>query len=281
MKPNTLGIVGLGALGGSIARQASRAGVSRIVGCAHSTKDGVAAARAGAVTEIAHDPQGVVRAADLLVMATPPATTLGLLEELAQLLRRREVYCTDVTRVKTPVVQLAERLDLQPWFAGSHPLVDLTGHGFGAADPDALESALVYVTPLAGGDAAHAEVADFWRRVIGAAPVTLSAERHDALLAWTSQLPRAVASALARVLAEKGPDGVTYGRSALEETRPATENPAAWADLFLMGRQGLLEALDAMEDGLGELRAALSAGDRDAVVRWLEAGADWRGRFDS
>ncbi len=281
MKPNTLGILGLGALGGSIARQASRAGVSRIVGCAHSTKDGVAAARSGAVTEIAHDPQGVVRAADFVVMATPPASTLGLLEELAEQLRRREVYCTDVTRVKTPVVQLAERLDLQPWFAGSHPLVDLTGHGFGAADPDALESALVYVTPLAGGDAAHAEVADFWQRVIGAAPVTLAAERHDALLAWTSQLPRAVASALARVLAEKGPDGVTYGRSALEETRAATEDPAAWADLFLMGRQGLLEALDAMEDGLGEFRAALSAGDRDAVKRWLEAGADWRGRFDS
>jgi prephenate dehydrogenase len=263
VKPNTLGILGLGALGGSIARQASRAGVSRIVGCAHSTKDGVAAARSGAVTEIAHDPQGVVRAADFVVMATPPASTLGLLEELAEQLRRREVYCTDVTRVKTPVVQLAERLDLQPWFA------------------DALESALVYVTPLAGGDAAHAEVADFWQRVIGAAPVTLAAERHDALLAWTSQLPRAVASALARVLAEKGPDGVTYGRSALEETRAATEDPAAWADLFLMGRQGLLEALDAMEDGLGEFRAALSAGDRDAVKRWLEAGADWRGRFDS
>ena len=79
MKPNTLGIVGLGALGGSIARQAARAGVARIVGCAHSTKDGVAAARAGAVTEIAHEPEGVVRAADLVVMATPPATTLSLL----------------------------------------------------------------------------------------------------------------------------------------------------------------------------------------------------------
>ena len=185
-----------------------------------------------------------------------------------------------MTRVKVPVVELAERLDLQPWFAGSHPLVDLTGHGFGAADPEVLESALVYVTPLAGGDTAGAEVADFWRRVIGAAPVTLSAERHDALLAWTGQLPRAVASALARVLAEKGPGGVTYGRAALEETRPATENPAAWADLFLMNRQGLLEALDALEDGLGELRAALSAGERDALLRWLEAGADWRGRFD-
>lgn len=280
MQPRTLGIIGLGALGGSIACRAARAGVGRIVGCAHSTRDGVAAVRAGAVSEVAHDPQGVVRVADLIVVATPPTATLGVLRELAQPLRQREVYCTDVMSVKAPVVRLAERLDLQSCFAGSHPFVELTGVGFGAAEPDILESALVYVTPLAGGEEVSAEVADFWQRVIGAAPVTLSAERHDAIMAWTGQLPRAVASALARVLAQRGPGGVTYGRGALEETRPATENPAAWADLFLMARRGLLEALDALEDGLGELRAALSDGDRAAVVRWLESGAEWRGRFE-
>ncbi len=279
MQPHTLGIIGLGAVGGSIACRGARAGVARIVGWAHSARDRAAAARAGAVSEIAHDPQGVARVADLIVVATPPAATLGLLKELAQSLRQRAVYCTDVTSVKLPVVGLAQQLDLQPCFAGSHPLVDLAGSGFGAAQPDALESALVYVTPLAGGDQAGAEVADFWQRVMSAAPVTLSAERHDAILAWTSQLPRAVASALAGVLAQRGPGGVTYGRFALEETRPATDDPAAWADLFLMARRGLLEALDAMNDGLGELRAALAEGDRAAVARWLETGAEWRGRL--
>lgn len=280
MHPHTLGIIGLGAVGGSIACRAARAGVARIVGWAHSTKDGAAAARAGAVSEIAHDLQGVARVADLIVLATPPTATLGLLQELAQPLRCRKVYCTDVMRVKAPIVRLADRLDLQSCFAGSHPLLDLSGSGFGAAAPDALESALVYVTPLPGGDEAGAEVADFWHRVIGAAPVTLSAERHDELLAWTGQLPRAVASALARVLAEWGPDGVTYGRGALEQTRLAPENRAAWADLFLMAREGLLEALDAMEQSLDELRVALSDGDRAALVRWLEKGAGWRGRFE-
>ncbi len=280
MRPRTLGIVGLGALGGSIGWHAARAGISRIVGFARSTKDGAAAVRAGAITEVAHDPEGVVRTADLVVMAAPPAQTLHLMERAAEQLQRRGVYCTDVTSVKAPVVQLAERLGLGPWFAGSHPFVGLEGSGFGAARPHALDNALVYVTPAAGGEGAAAEVADFWQRVVGAEPVTLSAARHDALLAWTSQLPRAVASALARVLAQRGPDGVTYGREALAQTRIATEDPQAWADLLLMARRQLLEALDAMEEGLGELRAALSAGDRRALRRWLETGAGWRERFD-
>ncbi|MBE0593317.1 MAG: prephenate dehydrogenase/arogenate dehydrogenase family protein, partial [Gemmatimonadales bacterium] len=202
MLPETLGVIGLGALGGSVAWQAARAGVPRILGNAVSTKDGAAAVRVGAVTEFVHHPEVVVRSADLVVIATSPSATVQLLRRFGPTMRERGVFCTDVTSVKRPIVRVAEELELAEVFAGSHPLVGSDASGFDAARPDRLRDALVYVSPLAGGARAAAEVADFWSRAIHAHPVTLSADQHDALVAWTSHLPHVAASALAGTLRE-------------------------------------------------------------------------------
>src|SRR6266850_7090409 len=191
MRPDTLGVIGLGAIGGSVAWQAARAGIPRVIGYSPIPAEGVAAAKAGAVTEVAAAVQKVVRQADLVVIAAPPAATLDQLRAIAPDIQKRGIWCTDVSSVKGPVVHLAESLGLRERFAGSHPLAGTHRSGFGAARADLLSRAIVYVTPLENGDAAAREIADFWAGVFGADPVTMSAEAHDALLAWTSHLPQA------------------------------------------------------------------------------------------
>ena len=86
-------------------------------------------------------------------------------------------------------------------FAGSHPLAGTHVSGFAASDGSLFEGALVYVIPVDGGEHAHDEVVHFWKDVMGAHPVTIEAEQHDQLLAWTSHLPQSVASALAVAVA--------------------------------------------------------------------------------
>jgi prephenate dehydrogenase len=276
MRPDTLGVIGLGAIGGSVAWQASRAGVPRIIGYSPEPAEAVAAAKARAITEVASSVQKVVRQADFVVIAAPPAATLEQLRAIAPQIQQRGIWCTDVSSVKAPIVKLAGSLGLSTRFAGSHPLAGTHRTGFGAARMDLFIGAIVYVTPLEQGDAAAREVADFWSGVLEAAPVTMSAESHDALLAWTSHLPQAAASALAAALARSGPQGVTYGPGARDGTRLAASSVEMWRDVLLLNREPVLKAVEGLEDSLGILRRALLNGDVAVLTEWLQAAAGWR-----
>ena len=138
----------------------------------------------------------------------------------------------------------------------------------------------MYVTPLSGGEVAAAEVADFWRRVIGAEPVILDAEVHDATLAWTSHLPQAIASALTATLARHGPKGVTYGDGALTATRPAIGNAGMWTEILLMNKAEILSALDAVVSETRRLVADIEAEDAERLREWFESGCSWRRRLE-
>ena len=276
MRPDTLGVIGLGAIGGSVAWQAALAGVRRVIGYSPAPAEGAAAAKAGAVTEVATSVRSVVRRADLLVIAAPPAATLAQLRSVAAELGSRGALCTDVSSVKGPVVRLAESLGLASRFAGSHPFTGTHRSGFAAARAGLFEGAIVYVTPLERGDDAAREVADFWSGVYRADPVMMDAATHDRLVEWTSHLPQGTASALATALARWGPSGVTYGQGARDTTRLAASSVEMWRDVLLLNREAMLEALDGLEDSLGSLRRALAAGDTDALTRWLDTAARWR-----
>jgi prephenate dehydrogenase len=276
MRPEALGVIGLGAIGGSVAWRAAQAGVPRIIGYSPLPAEGVAALKAGAITEVAERPHRVVEAADLVVLAAPPGANLRLLRDLQGELLRRGSWCTDVTSVKRPVVELAESLGLERVFAGSHPLAGTHESGFAAAKPSMLDGAVVYVTPLSQGERAAAEVADYWAGVCGAQPVTCDAAEHDRVLAWTSHLPQAVASALAAALARAGPRAVTVGPGARDTTRLAASDPGLWHDVLLLNREALLSALDAVEGEFGRLRQALTTGDGAELSAWLETGRAWR-----
>jgi prephenate dehydrogenase len=259
-----------------VAWRAAQAGVPRVIGYSPLPAEGVAALKAGAITEVAERPQRVVDAADLVVLAAPPAANLRLLRDLQGDLLRRGRWCTDVTSVKRPLVDLAERLGLEQVFAGSHPLAGTHESGFAAAKPSMLEGAVVYVTPLSRGERAAQEVADFWAGVCGAQPVTCDAAEHDRMLAWTSHLPQAVASALAAALSRAGPRAVTVGAGARDTTRVAASDPGLWHDVLLLNREAVLSALDAVEGELGRLRRALTTGNGADLSAWLETGRTWR-----
>lgn len=276
MFPRALGVIGLGAIGGSIAWRAARAGVPRILGFSRERKDAVAAARQGAVTEVATDPGRVAGEVELLILAPPPQATMDLLRELSSIVRDCGVLCTDVASVKGPVVRLAHELGLNEQFAGSHPFAGTHGRGFGAAEPRRFAGAPVYVIPLPGGARAGSEIADFWIRVVGAHPVMMSAEHHDDLVAQTSHLPQVLSSLLAVSLARGGPSGGRYGAGALDTTRLATGSVETWTDIFLMNRHALLRCLEGVSPILDELKHALTCADAGAVTRWLDEGARWR-----
>jgi prephenate dehydrogenase len=120
----------------------------------------------------------------------------------------------------------------------------------------------------------------FWEEVLEAQPVLIDPASHDRQLAWTSHLPQAVASALAKTLADRGLAGVSFGTGARDTTRLAASSPEMWLDILLYNRAEVAQALEAIETGLSELRRLLEAGDPDALRAYLTAAQRFREGLD-
>lgn len=270
-------MIGLGAIGGSLAWQARLAGVARVVGYSPQASEGVRALKATAITELAETPARAVRGAELVVLAVPPRATLDLMGQLAPALEARTVL-TDVCSVKGPVIKQAIAVGLGDRFAGGHPLAGTHETGFDSARPDRLRGCVVYIceTGSTQGHLAAQSVTSFWQHTLEASPIRIDAEAHDRQLAWTSHLPQAVASVLAKTIADHGLGGVSYGSGARDTTRLAASSPDMWLDIFLYNRSAVSEALEQVEQHVAELRRLLAAGDAPALHRYLEAAQAFR-----
>jgi prephenate dehydrogenase len=281
VRPSSLTVIGLGAIGGSLAWQARLAGIPRVVGVSASRAEGVQALRTSAITELADSPAKAVRGAELVVLAVPAQATLELIGQLHSLLESGALL-TDVCSVKSPVLARATAEGLGDRFAGGHPLAGTHGSGFAAARPDRLRGCVVYVceTGSPGGDQAARRVMSFWEQVLEAQPVLIDAATHDRQLAWTSHLPQAVASALAKALADRGLAGVSFGTGARDTTRLAASSPDMWIDILLYNRAAVVEALEATEHSLADLRRLVAAGDGDGLRAYLVAAQRFREGLD-
>jgi prephenate dehydrogenase len=273
-------VIGLGAIGGSLAWQARLAGVARVVGYSPSRAEAVEALKASAITEMADTPGRAVRGADLVLLAVPPRATLDLIARLGPALEPGALL-TDVCSVKQPIMARAAEAGLGTRFAGGHPLAGTHDSGFAAARPDRLRGCVVYVCELPGdGDRAARSVMGFWREVLEAEPILIDAAAHDRQLAWTSHLPQAVAYALAHALAERRLGGVSFGSGARDTTRLAASSPEMWLDILLLNRPALDDALERTGAALAELRAMLAAGDAAGQERYLATAREFRRGLD-
>ena len=281
MRPSSLTVIGLGAIGGSLAWQARLAGVGRVVGYSPSRSESVAALRASAVSEVADSPARAVQGAELVVLAVPPGPTLDLIGRLGRSLDPGATL-TDVCSVKAPVMARAADCGLGDRFAGAHPLAGTHDSGFSAARPDRLRGCVVYVceSDSEAGARVARSVMRFWEEVLEAHPILIAAEAHDRQLAWTSHLPQAVAYALAKSLADRQLGGVSYGSGARDTTRLAASSPDMWLDILLQNAGPLSEGLSSVETRLAELRRLIESGDRQALDHYLETAREFRRGLD-
>jgi len=281
LKPSSLAVLGLGAIGGSLAWQARVAGVPRVIGFSPERSEGIQALKASAITDLADTAARAVRGADLVVLAVPPKPTLDLISALAPILESGALL-TDVCSIKVPVLKEATAAGIADRFVGGHPLAGTHESGFGSARPDRLLGCVVYIceTATPGGSRAADIVAEFWEHTLGASAIRIGADHHDRQLAWTSHLPQAIAYALAESLAEHGQPGVSYGSGAKDTTRLAASNPEMWLDILLYNEPAVGEALELTQARLSELRRLLAAGDRVGLRSYLTRAQAFRKGID-
>lgn len=279
--PESIGIIGLGAIGGSLAWRATQAGVKRVTAYSRATGDVIEALKRGAITAAADSPQAAARGAAFVVLATPPSVTLEMLDKAGAWLAPGAIL-SDVASIKAPVMDRARGAGLESRFAGAHPLAGTHSSGFGAARPDLFRGAVVYVcsTGTLEGDTVARSVASFWELVGESHPVTIDAAAHDTQLAWTSHLPQAVASALAEALGTRALGGVSFGPGGRDTTRLAASDPDLWAEIFLANSGPVVDALKQTGDALQQLRELIAARDTAGLKAYLARGAAFRRGLD-
>jgi prephenate dehydrogenase len=277
MRPSSLAVIGLGAIGGSLAWQSRQAGVVRVVGYSSSRSDGVQALQAGAITELADSVTQAVRGVELVILAVPPRPTLELIGELSARIDAG-AFLTDVCSVKVEIMKRATDAGVGDRFAGGHPLAGTHESGFHSARPDRLRGCVVYICESGSseGHRAAQAVSSFWQHTLGASPIRIDAAAHDRQLAWTSHLPQAAATALAKALLDQGLAGVSFGTGARDTTRLAASNPAMWSDIFLLNRRPVGEALEQLAREIEELRELLQRGDAKGLSAYLTAARSFR-----
>lgn len=272
--PRRVLIVGLGLMGGSLAKALKRAAHPPAI--AALTAEEGAAERAladGAVDRIANDAAPAIADADAVVYATPVSVTLDLLDAHAPALHASGAAITDVGSVKLPVVTQARALGLRR-FTGGHPLCGGERSGYAAAHAGLYDGACVY---LVGAEDPSADdvVAALWRAA-GAEVQPIDAGVHDERMAWISHLPQLLASALGATLAREGVSAAALGPGGRDMARLAASSPPLWVDILRANRHHVVPALRAFAAELHRAEAALTTGDDDALADLLQRAQDWR-----
>jgi len=270
MRVETLAIVGVGLLGGSIALAARRRrAAARVVGVDASRAALDHALGRALVDAVAGLPEAAA-AADFVVVCTPVDCIASQILAAAPACNPG-CLLTDVGSTKAEIVRAVEGC-LPPGVAyvGSHPLAGSEKHGPEHADAALFERRQVIVTPTPRTDPTSLDrVSSFWE-ALGATVRVMDPEEHDRALALTSHLPHLVASALAAVLPpELAPLTATGFR---DTTRLAASSPALWSAILQANRAAVLEALARYGERLADFRAALEANDRAALEALLARG---------
>jgi len=264
-------IVGLGLIGGSLARDLAERGVF-VRGYDADSRHLESALRAGFVAEPMDATLSGVCDADVVIVAVPVDAATDVLRRIASFAGNARLI-TDVGSTKSRIVALADELGIGCRFVGSHPLAGDHRSGWAASRTGLFSNARVYICPPSGAAELVELAAAFWRR-LGASPVVLSADDHDRQLAWTSHLPHMVSTALALALARTGVDRGDLGPGGRDVTRLAGGSPDVWTAIARDNATALDAALASTEREIAGIRNALaSADDAELHERFVAARA--------
>jgi prephenate dehydrogenase len=269
----SVGIVGLGLMGGSLALGlAGRC--RRRIGLDSDPAADRAALEKGAVDELALQLPDLVAKSDVIVLAAPVRTILAVLKELNEFEPpaggRRIVL--DLGSTKSDIVAAMAGLGAGYDPVGGHPICGREVQGIAFADPALYRGAPFALTPLDRTSPRALAVARSLAAALAARPLELTASEHDTLIASTSHLPHLVAVALAQTACRLPSASALVGPGFRDTSRLAASNLEMMTDILLTNRKHVLEALEEYIRRLQALGQRVSEGDEARLKVLLAEG---------
>jgi prephenate dehydrogenase len=278
----TVGIAGLGLMGGAVAMALKRIGPERICACDIDGDTLAAAKQSGLIDEGwftgegGPSPGDMLGQCDLVFLCLNPSTLLRFMEQHMAAFRPG-VLITDIAGVKSAIVHYLEknlRDDLD--FIPGHPMAGAEQGGFANAKLCDFQGKNYILTPLKRNRPENLDCLRslIYRMGFGRITETTAAE-HDRCVAFTSQLCHVIAAAL--IDCEADLEITRFGGGSFEDlTRIAKLNAPMWTELFIENRAGLLRRIEQFEGSLDALKSLIAGTDAGALEEKLARIRDRR-----
>ncbi len=269
-KINRVAIVGVGLIGGSLAKALRQANRSiTITGYGRNTDNLKLAMKLGVIDLYETRLEAAVHDADLVVLAVPLQAMPEVFKRMGTCLRP-DVIITDVGSAKGFVVEAAKALgSLFSRFVPAHPIAGTEQSGVTHAATDLFERHITILTPVPETDREALGYVDrMWQRV-GSQTVIMDVSRHDRVLAGTSHLPHLLAFALVDMLTRNEQDEpFRYAAGGFRDfTRIASSDPVMWRDICLANNHAIRDAIGQYIETLQRLDGYLEASDQAGLMK--------------
>lgn len=300
MNENTVGFIGLGLIGGSIARGLKRYNPKIKIMAYMRTRAKLEQARQEGIVDVILDgisqPLGEC---DVIFLCTPVEYNAQYLKELKPLLKKG-AFITDVGSTKTDIHQQVIRLGMENVFVGGHPMAGSEKTGYENSTDHLLENAFYIVTP-SGGYSSPDETVSLSEEInapdplsgrlmdiakaIGAIPLLLDYHEHDRVVAAVSHLPHIVASSLVNLVKEADSREGTMKQVAAggfkDITRIASSSPEMWEQICVTNQEPIAGILERYINSLSQILEEIRHGDHHALNQFFTESRDYRNSFTS
>ena len=272
-------VVGLGLIGGSLAAALKGFEEYEVVGVVRRRETADYALEHGICSRVVLDAGEVIPEADVTYLCTDPATVIRYLEEYKDKFKPGSLV-TDVCGVKTAIMAAAEVLPPEVDFIGCHPMAGTEFSKIENSFPELFERCHFIITPRETSTQAHIDLMHRIADHIGAADVVeTTPQRHDEIIAYTSQLMHIVALSVcddAELFRCKGFEGGSFR----DCTRVAALDVELWEQLMTLNSEALTKVIVRLEENIHSYRVALEHKDEERVTAKLRYSSDRKRRMN-
>lgn len=276
----TLGFLGLGLIGGSIAKSARRI----FPNCTILAFDPDSAALADAIKE------GVVSIAltgisnelqtcDYIFLCAPVRSNIMYLPLLKSLLSPTCIL-TDVGSVKTDIYEAILENHLENYFIGGHPMVGSEKSGYHVSKDNLIENAYYFLTPSPMISEEQFQRFSSFIESLGALPIRFTPEYHDRVTSTISHLPHVVAASLVNLARQEDTSDGLLKRLAAggfkDITRIASSSPAVWESILLSNSSNIVEQITQFQQYLEEMKQAILEKNSTLIYDFFEHAKEYR-----
>ena len=280
----TIGFIGLGLIGGSIARTIRKFHPDYRLLAFDKDRNALAeAVSLNVINGICDIEDEQLYNCDYLFLCAPVEFNVEYMEKIKDSLGENCIL-TDVGSVKSIIHEKVTELGLEGRFIGGHPMAGSERSGFSNSSDHLLENAYYIITP--GGEVALEKISDFTELIssLGAIPLVITAEEHDFITAGVSHLPHIVASALVNLVNLLDNDAQYMKMIAAggfrDITRIASSSPVMWEQICLENQKNISTVLDEFIRMLIQIRCSIDNKEADNIFDMFASSKDYRDSID-
>lgn len=281
---NKLCIIGVGLIGGSLARALKKAAVvDEVIGVGRDVAHLKKAKKLGVIDHFETDISLAVKGCDMVVVAVPLGAMQSVFEKIAPVITS-DMIITDVGSAKGSVVKAAQAAFtvIPETFVPGHPIAGTEKSGVEASFPELYENRRIIITPLETSSSnAISKVRSMWQ-ACGADVIETTIKHHDEVLAATSHLPHMLAFSLVDTLAKMDAKNEIFDFAAggfRDFTRIASSDPDMWRDICLANGDALVEMIKKFSDDLQLLSKAIEHNDSAYIKETFSRAKKARDEF--